>query len=358
MSRFILTSILLFTPLIAAAQSNPVVTSITPSSGPDSGGLRVSVNGNNLASKVVCILPCPTRVIFGDVGVDVVEETDTRVVAVTPAHAPGTVDVTVRVAGEEPVVVKNGFTFTPSADAAYDQVLLPIYVEGVVPGANGTQWATDFWLRNDGSEPVTLAPWECPPPVVCPPVFPLTHSLAGGLTLHDPELLFSGARTNPSQLLYISGDSNVSMSLRVADISRNALNGGTDLPVVRENELLRNAAQLFNVPLDAQKFRVLLRIYDVAYTNAEFAVRIFPQDDDTGVPVHNVNLNATTPQTGAFRNEAAYAQLDVTDLLKLRKAWPAAARIEVQPMTAGSRFWAVVSLTNNQTELVTLVTPQ
>lgn len=358
MSRFILTFILLVTPLLAAAQSNPVVTSITPPSGPDSGGTTVSINGNNLQTRVVCILPCPTRVLFGDVGVDAVEETSTRIVVVTPAHEPGTVDVTIQIPGEEKVVVQNGFTFTAGPDAAYDQVLLPIYVEGVVPGANGTQWAADFWLRNDGSQPVTLAPWECAPGLVCPPVFPLTFTLGGGLTLHNPALLAANGRSNPSQLLYISDDANVSMSLRVADISRNALNGGTDLPVIREGDLLRNAAQLFNVPLDAQKFRVLLRIYELAYTNSEFVVRIYPQDDDSGVSVHNVHLTAFTPQTGAFRNEAAYAQLDVTDLLKLRKAWPAAARIEVQPMKAGSRFWAVVSLTNNQTELVTLVTPQ
>ena len=60
----------------------------------------------------------------------------------------------------------------------------------------------------------------------------------------------------------------------------------------------------------------------------------------------------------AFRSEAAYAQLDITDLLKLRKAWPAVARVEIVPRTPGSRYWAFVSLTNNQTQLVTLVTPQ
>lgn len=50
--------------------------------------------------------------------------------------------------------------------------------------------------------------------------------------------------------------------------------------------------------------------------------------------------------------------LDITQLLHLRLAWPQSARIEVQPLTAGSRYWAVVSLTNNETQLVTLVTPQ
>jgi len=356
MRRLILTSILLFTPLASAQQTT--VSAITPAAGPDQGGTTVAITGSNLHTKVNCLLPCPPRVFFGEIGVDAVEESSQRLTVVTPAHEPGVVDVTVLLAGEEPVVVKNGFTYLASPDAAYEQVLLPIYVKGVVPGANGTRWATDFWLRNNGTANVTLAPWDCAPTVVCPPVFPLTLTLEGGRSIHNPELLSSGGRSNPSQLLYISDPTNVSMSLRVADISRNTLNGGTDLPVVRERDVLRSTTQLFNVPLDAQKFRVLLRIYELAYTDARFVVRIYPHDDDSAQPAHIATLTAATPQTGAFRNEAAYAQLDVSDLLKLRKAWPAAARIEVQPVIPGSRFWAVVSLTNNETELVTLVTPQ
>lgn len=358
MRRLILTFILLFTPLAATAQSTPVITAVTPASGPDDGGTTVTITGTNLETKVLCLLPCPALVAFGEIEVEVKEHTSTRITVETPAHEPGTVDVTLILPGEEPVVAGGAFTFIGGHDATYEQVLLPIYVEGVVPGANGTQWATDFWLRNNGTTNVTLAPWDCADNVTCPAVFPLTLVLERGRSIHNPELLSTGGRSNPSQLLYISDDTNVSMSLRVADISRNTLNGGTDLPVVRERDVLTKSAQLFNVPLDAQKFRVLLRIYELAYTSAEFVVRIYPHDDDSAAPAHIVTLGATTPQTGAFRNEAAYAQLDVTDLLKLRKAWPAAARIEVQPVKPGSRFWAVASLTNNQTELVTLVTPQ
>jgi hypothetical protein len=146
--------------------------------------------------------------------------------------------------------------------------------------------------------------------------------------------------------------------LKVADISRNALNGGTDLPVIRENELLTRSAQLHNVPLDNRTFRLLLRVYDVTYGEASFAVRFYAASEE-GVPsVYGTTLTAKTPRNAPFRAEAAYAELDITQLLYLRLAWPEIARIEIQPRTPGSRYWAFVSLTNNETQLVTLVTPQ
>jgi hypothetical protein len=37
---------------------------------------------------------------------------------------------------------------------------------------------------------------------------------------------------------------------------------------------------------------------------------------------------------------------------------PAAVQIEVEPMTSGSTFWTFVSVTNNTTQQLTLVTPQ
>lgn len=357
MSRFLLSSFVLFTTLAAFAQS-PVVTAIEPNKGPAEGGTPVVVRGDNLSTQVNCLLPCPPRIVFGDVAVDAIEESDERLVAVTPAHEPGTVDVTVVIPGREPVVFENGFTFLGGPDAGYEQILLPIYLKETAPGANGSQWSTDFRIRNHGTESVRLAPWECPPNMACPPVFPLTYTLQPHQTLHNPADFSSRPGSNPSRLLYVSSPAAVSLSLRVADVSRSTLNAGTDLPVIRPNELLHGTAQLFNVPLDAQNFRVLLRVYDLAYSKADFTVRLYAEGVENEAPVHVAVLTATTEQTGAFRSEAAYAQLDITDLLKLRKAWPAAARIEILPTTPGSRYWAFVSITNNQTQLVTLVTSQ
>ena len=356
MRRVLFAVLFALTTLTAAAQK-PAIDSITPGQGPDSGGTLVTIRGTNLATRVQCLVPCPPRVSFGEVAVDATEKSDTVLEVTTPAHEPGTVDVTVTIPGEEAVVVENGFTYIGGPEAAYEQVLLPIYITGTIPGANGTLWRTDFRIRNDGTESVQLAPWECADGGTCPAVFPLTHVLLPQHTLHNPADFAENARSNPSAILYVSKPASVALSLRVADVSRSTLNAGTDLPVVRSSEMLTARAHLFNVPMK-NEFRVLLRIYETEYSRSEYGVLLVPEDDDEGIPVHAATLTATTPQEGPFRTEAAYVQFDVTDLLKLRRAWPEAVRIEVTPRTPGSRYWAVASITSNETQLVTLVTPQ
>jgi hypothetical protein len=344
----------------SAFAQDPTVDSITPNSGADSGGTAIVIKGTNLGTAVACLLPCPPIVTFGDIAVDAVEVSNTELNVTTPAHAAGVVDVTVAVPGRTPVVVEDGFTFLSGSESPYERVLLPIYFPGVVYGTSGTQWATDLSIHSGGANPVSIANRVCGPAEICPPVFPLTYTLEGGKSLHNPQVFFPYQRDNSSLVLYVSknGADDVSLGLRVADVSRNALNGGTDLPVIRENEFLTRNAQLHNVPLDNRTFRILLRVYDLTYSEATFGVRIYPVSEDPAPAIYGTTLTAKTSTAGSFRAEAAYAELDITQLLYLRLAWPETARIEIDPMTPGSRYWAFVSLTNNETQLVTLVTPQ
>lgn len=339
----------------AAAQQQPIITTFSPTSGPAGGGTLVRITGDHLITPVQCILPCPPRVVFGDISVDATEESNHLLTVTTPAHAAGVVDVTIAITGFEPIVVKNGFTFIGGPESSYELVLLPVYIDGVLAGSNGTQWKTDFWIRNDGTDDVQLAPWSCPEGLACGGVFPLTYALPPGQALHNPKDLITGNRDNPSELFYIAKSPNpkVSMSLRVADVSRQDLNGGTDVPVIREFELLTESAQLLNVPLTPQ-FRVLLRIEEVAYTTSSFEVRLYPQTEQPAPPLQTVTVTASTRQSGTFRNTAAYAQVDLSAM----GAATGPVRVEVRPLTPGSRYWALASITNNDTQLVTLATPQ
>jgi hypothetical protein len=337
--------LVLFTTLAASAQT---VTEISPNHAPDTGGTVVRLIGSSLLPRVVCALPCPPRVTFGDITVDAINESDEVLVVTTPPHPAGTVDVTVSIPGQDPLIILSAFTFTPTEQSMYEQVLLPVYIDGVVEGANGTRWTTDFWIRNDGPDDLIVAPGTCPP------------DACGGFTLqaqnarHNPGTLFSGSRSNPSQLLYLykTPTPHVSMSLRVSDTSRQDLNAGTDLPILREADLLTEPAQLLNVPIDPATSRALLRIYDVTFTATTYAVTIYPQTEGIAQPITSGILTAKTTKSGPFRNEAAYAQFDLTGI-------PAtgSVRVEIRPLTPGSRYWAFVSITNNQTQLVTLVRP-
>jgi hypothetical protein len=354
--------LLLFSLLFSfSALADPVVTSLEPSFGPTTGGTEVTITGSDLLPHIVCALPCPTTVTFGDVTVEVSEESATRLKVITPPHAAGTVDVRVNVSGEEPVRVPGAFTYQVASEAEYEQVLLPVYLDGIVDGAGGSRWAVDFWMRNGGPNPVRFAPFPCPPGQACPAVVPLTAPLVPGHTYRGLPPNFGEGSTNPSRLFYLSRDGvgRVAMSLRFADLSQGTLNGGTDLPVIREREVLTHPAQLFNVPLNSN-FRVLLRVYDVAQTASSFRVSVYPQAVGLTPPaLHTFDVTATTPQLGPLRTEAAYGQFDVSSLLALDHVqWPETVRLEVTPLTPGSRFWAFASVTNNTTNLVTLVTPQ
>ena len=80
--------------------SLPVVTAVSPSSGPLGGSSRVTITGANLANA--------TAVNFGGVAGTIVSNTGTQIVATNPAAIVGTVDVT--------VVTLGGTSATSAAD--------------------------------------------------------------------------------------------------------------------------------------------------------------------------------------------------------------------------------------------------
>lgn len=364
MKRFLLISALFAASFTAAA--DPSVTGLGPTAGPTSGGTLVEIRGHDLLPHIVCALPCPSTVTFGDVTVEVQDEAENRITVITPAHAPGTVDVIVNISGEAPVRLRNAFTFSGDPEAAYEQVLLPLYVDGVAPGAGGSQWKTDFWMRNNSDfhegEAVQVAPWPCQDDHACPAVVPPSYFVRPAESVHNLPRLIQSAPGNPSRLLFVSrnGDENLSFTLRFADVSRAALNGGTDLPVVRENEFLRGPITLLNVPMTSD-YRVQLRVYHLTATNDTYTVNIYAQKEgvEDGPLLHSVRLATPLPELGPFRSQAGYAQFDLTSLLQLdHVAWPEAVRLEIDGTGVNRRSWAFASVTNNNTQMVTLVTPQ
>jgi hypothetical protein len=356
MKRSLVLAILLAVSFGAFAQKQPAITQLLPALSASSGGAAVSILGRDLMTDVQCFLPCPTTVTFGNVTVPLKAESDTRLLVIAPAHAPGVVQLVVNVAGK--TVDPIPFTFTPDDDDAYAVGLVPVHVDGILHGAFGAQWKTELWLRNSGRTNVEIAPWPCGD-AVCSSDFPRKTELGPGRSLKNLPPLDSAADGNPSRLVYIPRNdaANVSFSLRFADVSRASLDGGVELPVIREQELLGDTAQLFNVPL-GRSFRVMLRLYELSYTSSRFLVKVYPQSESDEASVHSLELTATAAQGGTFRPKAAYVQFDITSLLGEQKAWPETARIEVTPLTPGSNFWAFASITNNDTQIVTLVTPQ
>jgi len=358
-----LVSLLTIPALAQTDPPPPVIAAITPSSGSVSGVTRVVIAGERLGlpQGFACILPCPAKVTFDGVLAELNEEKDTALLVLTPPHTAGAVDVTVTTGDNRRVTAKSAFTYVSEIEAQYERLLLPVYLDGEVPGPGGARWATLLWLRNNSGEPLSLAPWPCIAEA-CPAVFPLTRTLLPGESLQNLAPFFRPPTANPSRVLYVSkpGADRLSRHLRLFNIAGDALDAGTELPVVRDNDLLTSTAQFHEVPLN-DRFRMMLRIYDLGRSDSRFRVRIYEQaaGTSTAPPIREVEIITTLDETGEFKTKAAYAAYsDFNSLLESPLPRPPSLRVEVEPLTQGSRFWAFVSITNNATQRVTLVTPQ
>ncbi len=86
-------------------QATPAtIASITPDTGPPAGGTPITIVGTNFTAGA-------TVTIGGLAATSVVVVNTTTITAVTPAHAAGTVDVTVTVAGPRSVTLTGGFQY-------------------------------------------------------------------------------------------------------------------------------------------------------------------------------------------------------------------------------------------------------
>jgi len=281
-----------------------------------------------------------------------------------PAHesAPFTIIVTAPPHARGPAILKLGGT-TPDTSATvtlryvtaedYERVLIPILINDVVPGANGSRWTTEVWAWNGSSEfldvfgnfPILFQPAPpTPPPLHLVPdaaqrVRAIPQTEGGGTILRVPR--WSG-RT-------------IGFNARVADISRQATSWGTELPFVRESEFA-NSQLLMNVPGDP-RFRALLRVYTLdgpARVRIRAAIPsglLVITEPPVTNPLLDTKLDVPAPPAGGFF--PGYAQMAIPAF-----GVPVQAQISITAENPSQKIWAFVSITNNDTQQVTLVTPQ
>lgn len=364
-ARILVPLLLSLSATVAFAQQQtpfPIVGSVTPSSGPAAGGTVVTITGSkfDLPPGFACFAPCPVRVFFGEAEAKVEQASGTEIVAVTPPHPSGPADVTVRTGDNRSSTLTNGYTYTSTADSAYELWLLPTYLDAPLLGAGGSRWETDLWLRNNSATEIAqLAPWPCPDDgSACLAIFPNTYALQPGETLHRLTPFFRPPNVSIARLLYVSRNAaaNVSANLRIADTSRNDLDAGTEVPVVRESALKTGIATMHNVPL-VPTSRAMLRIYDVTGLTTNYAVRVYSENAGKDQPsvIGTFTIQVSPAETGEFRTTPGVIEFDLASRVS-PNAGP--VRITVQPLNPNRRYWTMVSITNNTTNHVTLVTPQ
>lgn len=355
MNRVIMTLLLLFSFEVSAQSMS--VRSIQPQEGPLAGGTQVRIDGENLSAPILCILPCPAEVRFGGRLATLLEESSQRLVVRTPTGAEGFADISIRRNDGAVLTTSNGFRYYTSRDAGYARVLLPVVTEATA-GSGGSRWKTELWIHNRAPRPVSIAPALCPDGGACPAVYPLTFTIPPGDSLRDP-LIQEKADPNPGVVLYVQNDAHLlEWQLRLFDESSMATVGGVELPVVREEDFQRTTIDLLNVPMDA-RYRQTLRIYDLtANGNGEFDVRFHGMRDGEDELLHTAKIRTAARTAPEFRSEPGFAQI-----LRLAEAYPnlrraERVRVEISPVNTDAKFWAFVSVTNDHSQAVTIISPQ
>ena len=290
---------------------------------------------------------CPKLLVhLGDVTVDVTNELNTsdsiHVPLPLPFHAPGVVDVSIERDG---VIVYRShsalaFMDLPTGDPAFfEQVLIPVSING--PGAFGTQWSTVFVLYNAND-------YRLPKPfaVVCDPApcfVPGPRSLFGLNSLNAPEGLTLSVPRQAAK--------RVTFGLLARDLSRQRDALGTELPVVRETDLRDGEFSLLSVPADP-RFRVALRLYGIDDVRG-VVLRIHAMDDTSS----NVLVQKVTLRPPSYRSGSATFGY-VGDLLTHYPQIVGKGPLHLEVDANGARVWGFISVTNNETQHVTVISPQ
>ncbi|MEO8381387.1 MAG: hypothetical protein ABI779_17135, partial [Acidobacteriota bacterium] len=240
------------------------------------------------------------------------------------------------------------FTFEGSAEGAFERVLLPVFV-APIQGAFGSEFRTDFRARHVGGGDLSIHGLRYPCTVTC---------IQGP---DDPYVLTPGAEADPANteptgtpgaFLYVAKNRirDVAMNVRAYDTSRSAENFGTEIPVVREEEFAsEHPLGLVGIPTDV-RFRNTLRIYSAGPGGA-VDVKI----DGAGVHAEHFLLLPEQPdlmhpgyiEFTNFPVNAGTVRVTLTGRQPI-----------TSPPSPSPVFWAFVSVTNNETQHITTVTPQ
>lgn len=227
------------------------------------------------------------------------------------------------------------------------RVLVPIVATGA-SGAFDSRWTSEVVAFNASTDPVMiLYPHTCVGTCGVP-----------GAVLHASEgsdlAILTGSAV-PAAFIYVPDGSvgAIEFGLRVRDVSRQTDSWGTEVPVVRESRAFQGSFDLLNVPLPS-RFRQTLRIYDFD-DRAGSGVRVQFFDMVTGRLLKDFQLAMLALSNDVFT--PAYVQLDqfgqAPELAGLDRI-----RVRISPTNATQRLWAMVSVTNNVTQELTMITPQ
>lgn len=227
-----------------------------------------------------------------------------------------------------------------------ERILIPLSVADV-RGANGSVFTSDMWVHNFGSVTAEFSTDEycitlCPLPEIDPGASRPVR--LNGQPASDPALI---GYTSPT-------GSRFDYNLRIRDLSRQSQTWGTEVPVIPESQFITGVVNLLNVPTD-DRFRVSLRVYTFDAPPTAARVRIWQQSANFRDPIAELTMPLRIG-AGDSRYKPAYGEIHA--LAQTFSAIKIDNKVRVEIELPGTPFWAFASITNNETQHITLVTPQ
>lgn len=332
--------------------------SIHPRTVPERGGMLVRIAREGIGS-------CPSSGSCQDPVVRVNATEATLAVIdrdsidfVVPPQEPGAADV--RITGRdgattwtlEEALYYFDRDVTPDA-SIFERILVPVMFAG--EGAFGSQWTTELRIFNSSRfaiDPQNVFNIPCQGPYGCPPQIP-----AGEVMRLGVQELF---QWNHGYVLAIPQEvvPEIDLGLHIRDLSRQDEGWGTEIPLIPASRM-SDEVTLLDVPLD-RRYRRTLRIFgidgiDGAEVNLTWHFDNGHQESEK-VVLRTLGRCAIGP---CWLPEPSGAVLSFDPELPAGLADDERIRVEVRSTRPfGAKIWAFVSLTNNETQQVTTVTPQ
>ena len=241
-----------------------------------------------------------------------------------------------------------------------ETILLPLAFRRVfneIPGAHGSIWSGQVWMENRSDEIVQLFNY-------CGNVCLGWGQGAAG-EVHEP----LGGRTPETGFMFflpVAQASDVTFSNRIFERTMRSQPRGVDIPVVREGAFFSATQTFLGVPA-GEGVRVSLRLYDPWYHFREsrpgpalerVTVEIRDQRER---PIGTTTLAPLRPVasvSGEFFHKPGFNA--IYDLGAVAPAIMASefVFIRVTPVPAGAQYYAMVAVTDNETQTVSIVTAQ
>lgn len=329
---------------LLAAFSAAGESSVTPHHVSTRGGTTVYIRSDEtIGCYGVCDAP---QVLFDGVrssGVTVIGPN--QVSAVTPPHAAEAIVPVVVVAAGRQIPIRGSLAY----EIDRDRVLVPLFFPPT-PGFGGSMWSTELWAHNSALSDATLSSTICDDFALglhacfeAPEVIPA----ASARRLYPPAS-YAGSLGIYYSVPHHLADL-VTFDLRLTDLAHPAA-GETSVPVTYAYRMRENVV-LLNVPTGSDS-RKLLRIYSGQGGYDVYDVFVF--DLESGLPLATKRLSLVYPTDLGGPNAWAAADSAIFDQPAVRRAGKVG--VSIRPVYPGT-LWAMVSVTDNATQHVTVITP-